>query len=151
MACAILKPGPPQTIRQLNEAAGYESYDCLQDGRPKPGCRKAGKCLCCDRVVDDELRCAGVDVPTFLCGEGVAACACGYFAEYLCDFPMGGGKTCDAPLCEDCARHPGPIVHPLDEITARRLPEEDKRRKRLKQQVDDMHFCLPHWALSHPR
>lgn len=132
MACAILKPGPPQTIRQLNE----------------------GRCLCCDRVVDDELCCdreVDDEGPTFLCGEGVAACACGYFAEYLCDFPMGGGKTCDAPLCEDCARHPGPIVHPLDEITARRLPEEDKRRNRLKQQVDDMHFCLPHWALSHPR
>lgn len=145
MACALLKPGPPQTLRQLNEAAGFESYDCLASGKyQKQECLKAGRCLC-DEVIPPPQE------PTFVCGPDVVACACGYLAEYLCDFPTGRGKTCDAPLCEDCARHPGPIVHPLDEITARRLPEEDKRRKRLKQQVDDMHFCLPHWALSHPR
>lgn len=26
----------------------------------------------------------------------------------LCDFPIGNGKTCDKPLCRDCARRVGP-------------------------------------------
>jgi hypothetical protein len=29
-------------------------------------------------------------------------CDCGQIAEYLCDEPMGKGKTCDIPLCEAC-------------------------------------------------
>lgn len=36
-----------------------------------------------------------------MCGESIVQCArCIYVAEFLCDFPMGGGKTCDAPLCD---------------------------------------------------
>lgn len=30
------------------------------------------------------------------CREG-----CGAEAEHLCDYPMGRGRTCDAPLCVD--------------------------------------------------
>jgi hypothetical protein len=29
-------------------------------------------------------------------------CRCGQVADYLCDEPMGKGKTCDLPLCEQC-------------------------------------------------
>jgi hypothetical protein len=41
----------------------------------------------------------------FVCGddEAVVACHfCGYWSEYLCDYPVGEGKTCDLPLCIDC-------------------------------------------------
>jgi hypothetical protein len=59
----------------------------------------------------------------FFCGknlkpEFMPVCACGIFADFLCDYPMAGGKTCDAPLCEE-HRHP---------IRA------------------DMDFCLVHFA-----
>lgn len=36
---------------------------------------------------------------------------CGGFAPLLCDYEMGDGKTCDAPICGSCAeskrRYPG--------------------------------------------
>lgn len=32
-----------------------------------------------------------------------AVCRCGYESDRLCDYPMGKGETCDAPLCQDCA------------------------------------------------
>ena len=28
--------------------------------------------------------------------------------DKLCDFPLGGGKTCDKPLCSRCAVHTEP-------------------------------------------
>lgn len=35
------------------------------------------------------------------CGPDIVACdRCEYVADYLCDFPVGGGKTCDLPLCD---------------------------------------------------
>lgn len=42
----------------------------------------------------------------YMCGEGIEVCdhhSCAYCADYLCDWPMGKGKTCDAALCEDHA------------------------------------------------
>jgi hypothetical protein len=37
----------------------------------------------------------------FLCGEGVQQCSrCAHIAVALCDFPLGGGTTCDLPLCD---------------------------------------------------
>jgi hypothetical protein len=39
-------------------------------------------------------------------GDGIAPCdECGKCADYLCDFPMGRGKTCDHKLCDEHA-HP---------------------------------------------
>lgn len=32
-------------------------------------------------------------------------------AEFLCDFPVGDGKTCDRPLCEGHAHEVAPDVH----------------------------------------
>lgn len=34
-------------------------------------------------------------------------CACGKPSTLLCDFPMGGRRTCDKPLCAGCAVHQG--------------------------------------------
>ena len=45
---------------------------------------------------DDDKRWAG-----FLCGEGIEPCRfCGFVSDYLCDFPVASGATCDAPLCD---------------------------------------------------
>lgn len=53
------------------------------------------------------------------CGKDIVACTrCIYVADYLCDFPVGDGKTCDIALCE---RHA---------IT--------------QSEMQDMHFCPQH-------
>jgi len=53
------------------------------------------------------------DVRGFLCGgkalQQVSLCECGRVATYLCDHPVGRGRTCDRPLCDGCAVH-----HPPD-------------------------------------
>ena len=44
--------------------------------------------------------------PTFWDGDGIENCdECCTFADYLCDWPMGNGKTCDHKLC-DMHAHP---------------------------------------------
>lgn len=35
-------------------------------------------------------------------------CKCGNPSTLLCDYPVGGRKTCDAPLCGRCAVSKGP-------------------------------------------
>lgn len=50
----------------------------------------------------------------FVCGGGVQPChSCGQVADYLCDYPIGDGKTCDLPLCEEC-RHKVADPHNAD-------------------------------------
>ena len=36
---------------------------------------------------------------------------CNWVGEFLCDFPVGDGKTCDMPLCEDHASEVAPDLH----------------------------------------
>jgi len=56
---------------------------------------------------------------TFMCGEhlrreDLALCSqpdCNRWAEFLCDYPVGEGKTCDLMLCEHCAKKAGPNYH----------------------------------------
>lgn len=40
----------------------------------------------------------------WMCGEELRMelCRCGYDSEYLCDFPIGDGRTCDIALCGEC-------------------------------------------------
>lgn len=49
----------------------------------------------------------------FICGDLGPHCReCGDVSGYLCDFPVGKrGKTCDAPLCEACAKEVAPDTH----------------------------------------
>jgi len=48
----------------------------------------------------------------FLCGDFGAHCAdCAAVGEFLCDFPVGEGKTCDRPMCEGHAHEIGPELH----------------------------------------
>jgi hypothetical protein len=50
----------------------------------------------------------------FMCGPAVQSepCRdCGVQSEYLCDYPVGNDKTCDAQLCEEHAYEVAPGVH----------------------------------------
>lgn len=47
----------------------------------------------------------------FLCGPRHMSRSCAYCSRVhtkLCDFKMGPGKTCDAPLCTSCTVHTEP-------------------------------------------
>lgn len=42
----------------------------------------------------------------FACGRGPKRCKCGRKSTKICDHQLTGklaGKTCDAPLCDNCA------------------------------------------------
>lgn len=56
----------------------------------------------------------------FMCGEGlrqkdlVLCSQPGHpprYADFLCDYPVGEGRTCDLPLCPECAKRVGPDRH----------------------------------------
>lgn len=47
-----------------------------------------------------------------LCGDFGQRCgACAAVGDFLCDFPVGEGKTCDMPLCERHATGIAPNIH----------------------------------------
>lgn len=47
-----------------------------------------------------------------ICGDLGAHCAaCAAPHEFLCDYPVGPGKTCDLPLCGAHAGEVAPNVH----------------------------------------
>ena len=76
--------------------------------------------------------------PIFVHGDGVEHCSsCGVLAEFLCDFPMGRGKTCDAPLCVDHA------------IVQGRVPLNQPRLAVDETGDDEMvHFCPAHHLIA---
>lgn len=50
----------------------------------------------------------------FMCGDLGPHCAaekCGDASDYLCDYPVGEGRTCDLPLCESHAYEVAPNIH----------------------------------------
>lgn len=48
----------------------------------------------------------------FVCGDLGPHCAdCAAGGEFLCDFPVGEGKTCDRSMCSDHATEIGPEIH----------------------------------------
>jgi len=49
----------------------------------------------------------------FMCGESRQnAChRCGFVADFLCDYPIGKGKSCDLELCEECSQEVGQDWH----------------------------------------
>ena len=40
--------------------------------------------------------------------KALPRCACGARAPLLCDWKVGGGKTCDRPVCSGCSTSPAP-------------------------------------------
>lgn len=48
----------------------------------------------------------------FICGDLGDHCAdCMALGEFLCDYPVGDGKTCDRPICGDHAHEIGHEIH----------------------------------------
>ena len=50
----------------------------------------------------------------FMCGRLGPHCnasGCNWVSEYLCDYPVGEGKTCDRPLCTEHAYEVAPDTH----------------------------------------
>lgn len=48
----------------------------------------------------------------FICGELGNHCAdCSGFSDFLCDYPVGKGRTCDRDMCEDHASQVGLDIH----------------------------------------
>ena len=71
----------------------------------------------------------------FVCGEGIQPChVCGAAADFLCDYPIGNGKTCDLPLCNEHRQHIGIYdycpAHPQYPVRA------TKKRKKI-QKIDN--------------
>lgn len=59
-----------------------------------------------EQYAADKALSAGQHV--MICGPAVRdwqQCSCGALAGYLCDYLVGHGRTCDRPLCSECAAH----------------------------------------------
>lgn len=54
--------------------------------------------------------------PMFMCGPGddEHCFSCGWFGDYLCDYPVGEGKTCDRMMCDDHKNGVAPEVDYCD-------------------------------------
>lgn len=94
MTCYISVPCPrrsPMTLAECLEEAGYEPA--------------AGELLA---LQQRELM--PIDGgPTIMCGkiDDWKHCPCVHNSDFLCDYPVGRGKTCDLPLCYCCREHVG--------------------------------------------
>lgn len=61
---------------------------------------------------DYSAMCAGRDLKIFICGDLGPHCAdCMGFGDFLCDYPVGDGKTCDRPMCSDHSHGVGLDIH----------------------------------------
>jgi len=50
--------------------------------------------------------------PFFICGDLGSPCAeCNDVSEVLCDYPIGGGKTCDRSICHQHSNLVGEDMH----------------------------------------
>lgn len=48
----------------------------------------------------------------FICGDFGEHCSdCAGIAEFLCDYPVGDGKTCDRKICHGHAKEVAPEIH----------------------------------------
>ena len=56
-----------------------------------------------------------VGAKMFFCGRLGPPCAdCSDFGDFLCDYPVGRGKTCDRSMCESHAHEIAPEIHYCD-------------------------------------
>lgn len=107
MTCNVYR-GRPMTLRESVRLVS--GHDNAYQPDPKLGDRNnAIRKAEWDKANDEVQPSARV----FMCGDlKIVMCrgevACEYEGDVLCDWPMGRGKTCDLPLCEDHARNIGP-------------------------------------------
>lgn len=91
MPCYIGRIKPPSKADfELWQGLGYtgswENYRLLKDG--------------------------DVGQTMFICGDlGAHCCDCAGVGEFLCDYPVGEGKTCDRSLCSEHASEIAPEIH----------------------------------------
>jgi hypothetical protein len=111
MPCYLVK-SVPMTLWQAKEDAGF-THGWLS-ARPR---RSQGHPEHPDLWPEEVLREKTEIVPGgdhILCGDLGPPCSdptCGDVGDNLCDWPMGRGKTCDLPLCDDHAREIGENRH----------------------------------------
>lgn len=118
MPCYRYRPEPITQREAIRIAYGREN-EYVPDpklGDANNARRKAEWDRKNDEVINDSA-------PIFMCGdfemEMCRETGCEREGFYLCDWPMGRGKTCDIPLCPGHAREIGedrhlcPIHHPM--------------------------------------
>lgn len=88
MGCQLIVQCPRLPVEEIVSTAECHGFN----GRPAADA--------VERLVDFTR------TPMHLCGEmeHVEHCKCGHEAGFVCDQPMGRGKTCDIPLCHCCRR-----------------------------------------------
>ncbi|HEY3494811.1 MAG TPA: hypothetical protein VGK73_09005 [Polyangiaceae bacterium] len=110
MRCNLIRPRP-MTLREAKEIAGFRTeYPNWKKPRGMSDAQFAKWTIEQKAKWDaDQETLIGVDhEPMFICGNlKIPTCRCGFTSEYLCDFPTGDGKTCDAELCSRCKRSIG--------------------------------------------
>lgn len=78
-----------------------------------------GESVLADRAHAAMLRRTGRDIPLrhfegpmFWCSrerdDATLVCPCGHWSGFLCDTPIGDGRTCDRPMCWCCRENVGP-------------------------------------------
>ena len=110
------------TLREAKRAIHGDDSGSVYEPDPKIGelnnaRRKADWDAAQDRIIGDDVSsvwiCGDIEIP--MCKER----GCEHAGDFLCDWPMGRGKTCDLPLCTRHAREIGedrhlcPIHHPM--------------------------------------
>lgn len=112
MTCNCFTP-PPMTLREatdlISPGVGHEWPGVAADDLPRGmGQRQLEAWLRDRKRAWDHAHSSTESIappgPMFMCGGGliIPVCACGTQAEYLCDYPVGKGKTCDLNLCVHC-------------------------------------------------
>lgn len=109
MACNIVVPCPlsRMTVREAHEAAGLKGLLSIDDTM-KPRGMSATQWAQVKKRRQRELDAENASLieqvgSLFVCGDvEFPVCACGHAADFLCDYPVGRGKTCDLALCGCC-------------------------------------------------
>lgn len=107
MTCNVVIPCPLARVT-LREAKAIAGWSCEYPAGPRPKevsiaqweRREADEKRDWEAAHDELMPEAG---QMFVCGDiKIEACACGHAADFLCDYPIGRGKTCDLALCGCC-------------------------------------------------
>lgn len=100
---------PNEPILMMSEYHDQRADDLLAGAAPS----YPGHTVLADRAHAAKLRREGRDIPlepfegdVFMHMDGprdaTVVCPCGHWADFLCDTPIGKGRTCDRPMCHCC-------------------------------------------------